>query len=263
MRIHGSTVLLTGATGLLGQALAHEMAERGADLVLTGRRPDVLDPLAKELDARAVAADLSSPKEVRRLMKAAGEVDVVIANAAMLAFGLLSEFTAEEVDYLLDINLRSPVHLTRLAAEHMVAQQSGHLVFILSVAGKYASQRLSMYNCAKFGLRGYSRALRQELRPHNVGVSSILPGYIREPHSTKPEVKLPRWTGGSNSPEEIARATTRAIERDRGETVVSPLPVRLSASLAAQAPDLAHALFRRVDYDRVAREMHAGGKVHR
>ncbi|MEV0262996.1 SDR family NAD(P)-dependent oxidoreductase [Streptomyces sp. NPDC050617] len=263
MRIHGSTVLLTGATGLLGQALAQELADQGADLVLTGRRQDILDPLAGKLDARAVAADLSSPKEVRRLMKAAGEVDIVIANAAMLAFGLISEFTPEEIDYLLDINLRSPVHLARLAAEGMTARKHGHLAFILSVAGKYATQRVSMYNCAKFGLRGYSRALRQELRPHGIGVSSILPGYIREPHSVKPEVKLPRWTGGSNSPEEIARATARAIEHNRGETIVSPFPVRLSATLAAQAPDLAHALFRRIDYDRVTREMHAGGKVHR
>lgn len=262
MLIQGKTVLLTGATGLAGHAMALEMADQGARLVLTGRRGDVLESLADKVGGRAITADLSRRSEIARLMKAAGEVDVLIANAAMLAFGEMSEFTPEEVDYLLDVNLRAPVHLAQLAAEHMTTRQSGHVAFILSLAGKYAGRRVSLYNCAKFGLRGYSRGLRQELRLHNIGVSSILPGYIRDPQSTKPEVRLP-WWAGSSSPEDVARATVKTIERNRGETIVAPFPVRLSATLGATLPDTTSAVFRWIDYDRVTREMHAGGQVRR
>ncbi|KIZ15947.1 SDR family NAD(P)-dependent oxidoreductase [Streptomyces natalensis] len=263
MQISGSTILLTGATGLVGQALARELAGAGARMVLTGRRKSDLAALATEVGGTAVAADLSAPAAAAKLVQEAGLVDILIANAAMLAFGAMTEFSPEEVNYLLDVNLRAPVHLAHLATEQMIARGRGHVVFMLSLAGKYASPYAALYNCAKFGLRGYSRALRQELRPHNVGVSSILPGFIRNTSSSKPEVRLPRWTGGSNSPRDIAHATIRAVEHNRGEVIVSPWPFRAVATLAATAPDLTHNLFRRMDVDRITRELHAGGEVQR
>src|ERR1700682_2922087 len=92
MKVAGSTVLLTGASGGLGLAIARALNERGASLILSGRRAEVLEPLASELGARSVVGDLSIPGEVDRLLSDAGKVDILVANAALPASGPLGSF---------------------------------------------------------------------------------------------------------------------------------------------------------------------------
>src|SRR6478752_10211439 len=111
MQIAGSNVLLTGATGGIGQAIAGAGASRGGKLILTGRRIDVLGPLAQQLDARTAAVDLAEPAELERLVRDAGEVDILVANAALPASGALDSFTVQEIDRALDVNLRAPIVL--------------------------------------------------------------------------------------------------------------------------------------------------------
>src|SRR4029077_7452706 len=111
MQISGSTVLLTGATGGIGQAIARALKQRNAELILTGRRIDVLEPLAAELGARTLAVDLSEAAEVDRVVREAGEVDILLANAALPGAGRLDSFTMEEIDRALDVNLRAPIAL--------------------------------------------------------------------------------------------------------------------------------------------------------
>jgi short-subunit dehydrogenase len=139
MQISGSTILLTGATGGLGHAIARALHERGGELILTGRRADVLEPLAAELGARALAVDLSDPVEVDRLVSEAGEVDILVANAALPATGRLESFTMAEVDRALDVNLRAPIALAHALAPGMIERGSGHLLFMSSLAGKSAT----------------------------------------------------------------------------------------------------------------------------
>ena len=88
----GGTALVTGATGGIGQAIARALAARGATLVLTGRRADVLEPLAAETGGRAVACDLADAAEVERLAREVGEVDLLVNNAALPASGLVDDF---------------------------------------------------------------------------------------------------------------------------------------------------------------------------
>ncbi len=177
MHISGSNVLLTGATGGLGQAIARTLAGKGARLVLTGRRVEVLQPLTSELpDARALAVDLSDPLEVTRLLQEAGEVDILIANAALPGSGLLESFAVEQIDKALEVNLRTPIVMAHELAPAMVRRGQGHLLFMSSLSGKAATAGSSIYNATKFGLRGFAGALRAELRPHGVGVSTVFPG---------------------------------------------------------------------------------------
>ena len=239
MKISGSTVLLTGATGGIGHAIACELHGRGAKLILTGRRTDVLEPLAAELDARALAVDLSDSAEVERLVAEAGEVDILVANAALPAAGRLESFTMAEIDRALDVNLRSPIVLAHALLGAMVARGRGHLLFVSSLQGKAATPGASLYCASKFGMRGFASGLRADLHASGVGVSTVFPGFIRDAGMfADAGVKLPPGVG-TRAPEDVARAVVRAIERNRAEIDVAPLALRAGTVFASLAPELA------------------------
>jgi short-subunit dehydrogenase len=258
LEIAGSTVLLTGATGGIGHAIARALHDRGAKIVLTGRRLDVLERLAAELGARLLAADLSIPAEIDGLLGEVGDVDILIANAALPGSGTLESFSIEEIDRALDVNLRAPIVLARELAPGMVERGRGQLVFISSLAGKAATPRTAMYNATKFGLRGFASALRADLRGTGVGVSTVFPGFISDAGMfAEAGVKLPPGVG-TRRPDHVARAVVSAIERNRGETDVAPLPLRASAMLAGLAPEFAGNLARRLGAEGISRELSEG-----
>lgn len=239
MKIARMTALVTGATGGIGQAIARELAGHGASVVLTGRRADVLAPLAIELGGRAIIVDLAERHAAAALMEESGPVDILVANAALPASGQLTDYSVEALDRALDVNLRVPVVMARLAAEEMVSRRRGHLVFLSSLSGKTASAGTSVYNATKFGLRGFALALREDLRPHGVGVSTIYPGFVRDAGMfAETGVTLPKGVGTATAGD-VARAVTKAIERDLAEVDVAPLTTRMGAKLGGVAPGLA------------------------
>ncbi len=258
MQISGSTVLLTGATGGIGHAIARALAGRGATLILTGRRTEILEPLAAELGGRALAVDLSDRAELARLAAESGDVDILVANAALPASGTLDSFSVEEIDRALEVNLRAPIVLAHELAPAMVARRRGQLVFISSLSGKATSPRASIYSASKFGLRGFAGALRADLRPAGVGVSTIFPGFISDAGMFADSgVQLPKGVGTS-TPEQVASAVVSAIEKNRGEIDVAPLPMRLGSTFAGIAPELAAAVSRRMGAEEIALGMQAG-----
>src|SRR3984957_19413744 len=123
LQLAGATALVTGATGGLGGAIASALRERGTELIVSGRRAAELESLAASLQARAVVADLTVRSDLERLGALALEagVDVLIANAALPASGLLSDLTAPEIDRMLEVNLRAPIMLAHDLAPAMVA----------------------------------------------------------------------------------------------------------------------------------------------
>jgi short-subunit dehydrogenase len=255
LQISGSTVLLTGATGGIGGAIARALRSRGAKLILTGRRVEVLEQLGNELGARVLAVDLSSADEVDRLVTEAGEVDILIANAALPASGTLQSFSLQEIDRALDVNLRAPIVLAHELVPGMVGRGRGHVLFMSSLAGKAATPRAALYNASKFGIRGFATALRSDLRGTGVGVSAVFPGFISEAGMyADADVKLPLGIG-TRSPEDVARAVVGAIERNRGEVDVAPLALRVGTTFASLAPDLAGSVARRLGSDDLSRKM--------
>ncbi|MEV6771803.1 SDR family NAD(P)-dependent oxidoreductase [Nocardia sp. NPDC051030] len=258
MDVRGARILLTGATGGIGRTIATELAARGGELVLTGRRTDLLEDLAEEVSGRAIPADLTDRDAIDKLLRDAGEIDVLVANAALPAGGTLTDFSMEELDRALDVNLRAPIVMARLTAESMTARRRGHLVFLSSLAGKTATAQESLYSATKFGLRGFALALREDLRHHNVGVSTLFPGYIRDAGMvTDAGVTLPRGVG-TRSPHDVARAVIRAIEKNRAELDVAPPTLRLIALLGGIAPTLTAALQRGVGAETIARQLAEG-----
>jgi len=264
MEIQGAKVLLTGATGGLGQAIARAVHARGGELILTGRRADVLEPLASELSARALAVDLSDTEEVDRLLAEVGEdLDILIANAALPGSGMLDSFTAQQIDRALDVNLRVPIVMAHALAPKMVARGRGHLLFMSSLSGKAATAGSSIYNATKFGLRGFAMAMRAELHDTGVGVSAVFPGFIREAGMfAEAQVKLPRGVG-TRSPEDVAKATVQAIERNRGEVDVAPASLRFGSMLSGVAPELAATVTRKSGSDRIAHQLADGHRGKR
>jgi uncharacterized protein len=251
-------VLLTGATGGIGGAIARGFAEQGATLVLSGRRLEVLEPLTAEVGGRAVAVDLSKREDVVRLLSEAGEVDVLVANAGNPASGALVDLSQEQIDRMLEVNLRAPIALARALAPTMIARGSGHMVFISSLAGKAASPSSSIYSATKFGLRGFALGLREDLWPHGVGVSVVLPGFIRDAGMfADANIELPRGVG-TRTPEDVAEAVIKSVERNRAEVEVAPLGLRLGAGFASVAPALTASVQRKIGGGKVASDLAAG-----
>lgn len=255
--LDGCTALVTGATGGLGRAIARALAGRGAHLILTGRRAEELGALADELGARAIVADLAHSDDVDRLAReaVAAQLDVLVANAALPASGVLSGLSRREIDRMIDVNLRAPIVLARELAPSMSARGRGHMVFVSSLSGKAASPASSMYSATKFGVRGFALGLREDLRPHGVGVSLVAPGFIRgDGMFADTGLSLPPGVG-TRTPEDVAAGVIKAIASNRVEVEVAPPVLRAGALFASVAPGPAAAGSRLLGSARLARQM--------
>jgi short-subunit dehydrogenase len=241
MIIEGKTALLTGATGGLGRAIAQALAERGASLVLSARKEEALRALADSIEGehRIASADLAEGGAAERLAAVAGEVDCLVANAGLPGTGTLDAFSPEEVRRAIRVNLEAPMMLARELSVAMRDRGEGHMVFISSLSGKAPSPRSAVYCATKFGLRGFALSLRADLARSGVGVSLVAPGFVREAGMFAESGAKPPPGLGTSSPDEVARGVVKAIERDRFEVAVAPLPQRALAHLGLASPRLA------------------------
>ncbi|HXJ34338.1 MAG TPA: SDR family oxidoreductase [Candidatus Eisenbacteria bacterium] len=262
MDITGTKALVTGANGGLGQAIARALRAAGADVVLSGRRADALRPLATAIGARVVVADLVDRASVVRCMEEAGPIDVLVANAGLPASGPLLGFDPEEIDRALDVNLRAPIMMARHAAAGMRARGRGQIVFISSISGKVAGPGTSIYSATKFGLRGFSLGLREDLHGTGVGVTTIFPGFIRDAGMfADTKVVLPRGAG-TRTPDDVAHAVLRAIRADPAEITVAAIEQSFGALLAGVSQPLVASLQRMLGGEKVAKEI-AAAQAHK
>jgi short-subunit dehydrogenase len=256
-------VLLSGATGGLGRAIAVELAGQGASLVLSSRKSEELDRLAESLPGPAdrhvpVVADLAEPGAAEELLERAGDLDGLIANAALPATGRLEHFSSDEVQRALRVNFESPILMARALGPKLAEKGEGHLVFIASLAGKVGSPRSSLYNATKFGLRGFAFGLREDLHPHGVGVSVVSPGFVRDAGMFADSGAKPPPGLGTTTPDKVAEAVVRAIREDRNEITVAPLRQRLAVEFGHRHPEFAARVQRRGGADKIADDLAAG-----
>jgi len=255
--------LLSGATGGIGRAIATELAAQGADLVLSSRRGEELERLAQSLPGDAdrhlvVVADLAEDRAAEDLIERAGELDGLVANAALPASGRLENFSSEEVVRALRVNLESPILMARALGAKLADRGQGHIVFIASLAGKVGSPRSSLYSATKFGLRGFTFGLREDLQPHGVGVSVVSPGFVRDAGMFA-DAKMKSPPGiGTTTPEKVAEAVARAIREDRNEITVAPLRQRLAVEFGYRHPEIVARIQRRAGAAKIADDLAAG-----
>lgn len=264
MDIAGKTVLLTGATGGLGAAIAEALAARGATLILTSRREKELEELAAALPGnghRTLVSDLAEPGAVSELVEAAGPVDILVANAGLHGTGLIENLSEEEIAKTLRVNVEAPILLARALVEPMRQRGQGHFVFVSSLAGKAASPRSSIYNATKFGLRGFALGLMADLKGGPVGASLVSPGFVRDAGMFAASgAKTPPGIGTA-TPQQVGQAVVSAIEKKRVEVAVAPMLLRIMAHLGLVFPSISLLLQSGKAGRRVAENVATGHKL--
>jgi len=253
MRFDEASVLVTGASSGIGEALALALAGRGARLTLAGRREARLLRLAEETGRagarlpRIVTGDLTAPGEAERTVAAAisawGRLDVVVNNAGVSAYG--EEASLDLADYrrVMEVNYFAPVRLTLAALPHLTARGSGLVVNVASLAALHGVPYLGAYGASKAALANFSQALRAELRGTGVRVLMVYPNY------TDTELfDRETTTGTARRPSvrriparRVAEAVARAAESNRDELVLT-----LTGRAMQRAHGLAPALLDRV-----------------
>ena len=264
MEISGSRVLLTGATGGLGRAIAKALDARGAHLLLTGRKQEALEGLAAELrSAEALAADLANRDDVEALPGRAGQVDILVHNAGLPGSGRLESFTIGEIDRVLDVNLRAGIVLTHALLPAMRERGRGHLVYVSSMSGKVPTVRASIYGATKFGLRGFGSGMRDDLHGSGIGVSTIFPGPIEGAGMWDDAgIELPRWVP-TKSPEDVGAAVVKALDTNRAEIAVADPGQRMAAVLENASARAGAWIRRRLPVEELADRTAEAQKVKR
>lgn len=186
MDFGGKVVWVTGASSGIGEALARGLAQRGAKLILSGRRVDALEKLAKSLDVETLvlpfeATDYDAlPGVVAKAEKWKGVVDLLINNAGVSQRSLALDTTFDVYRTLMEVDFFAPLRLTQLVLPAMVARKSGALAVVSSVAGKVGAPIRTGYCAAKHAVVGYFEALRAEVEiAYGISVHVILPGSVK------------------------------------------------------------------------------------
>ncbi len=240
-QLQGTNALVTGAAGGLGHAIARALAAERVNLVLSDL-PDTpfLDALADELRARGVraetvTADLTQRTDTETLVaeaeEALGPLDIVVNNAGLEFGGPFEGNSIDEIEAIVDVNLKALMVLTRQALPGMLARRRGHVVNIASLAGKTTPPSLATYVATKHGVVGFTHSLRAEHHGGPVSFSAICPAFVgREGMYGRLEADLPDppWYLKPFPPERVGEAVVSAIRDDRAEVIVNERPLKWS-----------------------------------
>jgi NADP-dependent 3-hydroxy acid dehydrogenase YdfG len=185
--LEGRVAAVTGASAGIGEATALALAEAGAAVAVGARRADRLAGLVERIEqgggrALAVPVDVADREQAHAFVDTAkselGRLDVLVNNAGVMLLGPFEPQDPDEWRRMMDVNVYGLLHCTQAALPVMREQGSGHIVNVSSVAGRYAAAENAVYNFTKWGVTGFSEALRQEGREHGIRVTCLEPGYV-------------------------------------------------------------------------------------
>ena len=259
----GDVALITGASRGIGRHIALALAHQGMELVLAARSKDGLDAVADEVRSAAgvtvskLTVDLGDRAQaaalVARAEKVAGCVDVLVNNAGREAAVRPDDVTVDELAAMTDVNLLAPMVLTRTVLPGMIERGRGHIVNVASVAGLLASAYTESYNATKFGLVGFTRALRLSAQDQKWGISAsaVCPGFISgdgmfADMQSEFGVEAPKAAAAMPA-ELVGDAVVKAIEKDLPEVIIMRGPTRISLAMSDIAPRLFERIVRKLD----------------
>jgi NAD(P)-dependent dehydrogenase (short-subunit alcohol dehydrogenase family) len=188
MTLQGKIALVTGGTSGIGRAIAERLARDGAEVIITGRGETRGNEVLAEIKnaggkARFVAADLANFEDVKRLIEAAGEVDVLVNNAGVFPGGPTEQTTREAFDLTFDVNVKAPYFLTAAIAPRMAAKGGGTIINISSMAATIGMNGLAAYGASKAAVESLTKAWTAEYAAQGVRVNTVAPGPTRTPAS--------------------------------------------------------------------------------
>lgn len=184
MQFQDQVVVITGASAGVGEASAKHFSAAGAKVVLAARSEAEIQALADALgnDALAVKTDVAKLEDCQNLIQQTvdhfGRIDVLVNNAGYHERGDVAEAGMAGLDQTIDVNLKGPIRLTKLALPYLLKAPQGAVVNVASLAGRFPLEGEATYSCSKFGLRAFSLALAEELNETDVRVSLVSPGPI-------------------------------------------------------------------------------------
>jgi NADP-dependent 3-hydroxy acid dehydrogenase YdfG len=246
----GEVAIVTGASAGIGAATARELGRRGARVVLAARRVDELEAHAQAIrdaggEAMTVPTDVADSIQVallvERTMAALGRVDVLVNNAGANWSRHLAVTSPDDVSGLVKVNLLGAMLMTRAVLPAMLGRRHGAIISVGSLAGRVAMEPL--YSASKYGLRGFSLALRRQLAGSGVSVSLVSPGNIDTAMTSNVQARLP-------GPDLVATTIAELIVRPRREVVVPRVHYAL-AWLEQAFPSVADVAHRKRNWGRV------------
>jgi uncharacterized protein len=229
MNMKGKVVIVTGASSGIGEAAAREFGRAGARVVIAARRLERLQALAHEIEALGgdvlvVQTDMSKFGDIQSLVSQTierfGRVDVLVNNAGFGRLDWLEKLDPmEDIQAQMDVNVMGVIHTTRQVLPVMIAQRSGSIINVCSIAGLVGTPTYSIYAASKHAVHGFSEALRREVKPWGIDVSLIYPGGVLTEFAQRAGIK--RKTQASTpafmvlTAEQVGRAIVDLAHRPR------------------------------------------------
>lgn len=253
--LNNAVVLLTGATGGFGQELTQLLLAAGSRVIRTDIDAAVLEQQAEQLHQHthpgellpSVVATLGTVEGCESLYQQVKSlnhpVDILINNAGIAMYGRMDEIPSDRWELMMQINLLAPMRLSSLLITDMIARRHGHIVNISSVAGWIAPSGLTAYAASKFGLRGFSEGVRNDVKALNVKVTAVYPFFSRTPildsdsfgSLAQGKTDLPNWL--TTDPHKIMQATIQGIQHNKAE-VFPDLQAQVLTRLKRHVPGL-------------------------
>jgi len=243
--VFGKTIVLTGAAGGIGSAIAKRLSDAGAKLVLVGRKGEQLHVLNRSLGGQhyCVAVDLADSEQRTQLLsfcqKLDSGIDMLINNAGISQFSLLSNMHADDIEQLIAVNLSSPIILSQLFLPLLGKKMSASIINIGSTFGSIAFPGFSVYSASKYGLRGFTEALRRELSDTTIKVRYFSPRAVKTAINSTNVEQMNNALGSSmDEPELVAKQFMNFIEQSTAVSHHIGWPEKLFVNINSVLPKL-------------------------
>ena len=247
MLIKGKVAIVTGASRGIGRIIAQTLAKNGAKIIAISRSMDELSKTCHMIEEQggqstSIMADIILSENFDQLIEKAtsvyGRLDILVNNAGIEQYRYFKNYSPEYIDSCLRTNLHAPILLSRAVLPQFLAQNSGYIINIASLAGKKGVSYNSIYSASKSGLIMWTDAMRQELSQTPINISVVCPGFIREAGMFHDSGQSAPKLLGSSLPEDVANGVIKCIQKNSAEVIVNPGPMKPLLALNQISPRL-------------------------